>query len=287
MEDTKPSPQLLAHFGICNEVNAKILARVEKGSVPWYRPWTGAGIPRNIYSGKEYQGINVLLLTIAGYEHNAFITYRQLQEIGGKVRKGEHGHLVCHWQYPDANEKAQGKTKGLLRRYLVFNVAQCEDIPDTYLAKVAVPTEFPQCEIIVRSMPNCPTIKHRGKSPRYDVIADCISMPNKRLFDIDEIYYSALFQQLVHSTGHTSRLARECLGNDVARYSLEDLIAVVGTWHLESLTGIVPYELKASTEYIASWLTALKADRWLIFKAASYAQKAVAYILNESSSQKA
>lgn len=278
MEDV--TPQLKAHFDICNEINAKIISYLEKGSVPWHRPWTGAGVPRNLYSGKEYQGINMLLLATTGYERNSFVTYRQIQEIGGKVRKGEHGHLVCHWQYPDINEKKQTKAKGLLRRYLVFNVAQCEDIPEPYLERAEVSSEYPQCDIIISNMPNCPPIKHKGKLPQYDAIEDCITLPKKSSVEIEEIYYSMLFTQLVYSTGHKSRLARENIGDKIARFSLEDFIGAIGTWYLESLTGIVPFEPKANPDYIAGWLSILKTDRWLIFKATSYAYKAVAYILN-------
>lgn len=290
---TEQSPQLKAHYEIRDAVNQKVITALESGSVPWFTPWTATGVPRNIASGREFQGINLLLLSMAGYERNLFITFRQLQEIGGKVKRGEHGHIVCQWKYPDAEEQAAeaegGKAKGLLRRYIVFNEAQCEDIPAQYLAKLEIPTSYPNAKDIIAAMPNAPVIKHKHDTFGYDSEKDIVWMPKKSAFKQEELYYSVLFQQLVHSTAHASRLGRKSLADkkdfSVAEYLLEDLIADLGRWYLDSLIGSYPFVPKANPEYVSRWLDVIKTDPWLLFKAASHAQKSVDYILGKKDSQ--
>lgn len=291
--NTERSPQLQAHFEIRDAVNQKIITALENGTVPWFRPWTASGVPRNIASGREFQGINLLLLSMAGYERNLFITFKQLQEIGGKVKRGEHGHIVCQWKYPDAEEKAAeaegGKAKGLLRRYIVFNEAQCEDIPAQYLAKLEIPTTFPNAEDIIAAMPNAPAVKHKGDRPLYDPAKDTIWMPKRSAFKEEGLYLSILFYQLMLSTGHPSRLARKSFSDkkdfSVVEYLPEDFIADLGRWYFDSLAGTYPLPPMANPEYVKRWIEVIQADPWLVFKAASHAQKAVDYILGRKDSQ--
>lgn len=288
--NTEQSPQLKAHFEIRDAVNQKVIAALGNSNVPWFRPWTAGGVPRNIASGREFQGINILLLSMTGYERNQFITFQQLHEIGGKVKRNEHGHIVCQWKYPKAEERVtegeDAKVKGLLRRYIVFNEAQCENIPAQYLEKLEIPTTFPNAEDIIAAMPNAPAIKHKGDKPMYDPVKDTIWMPKRSAFKEDGLYDSILFYQLVHSTGHPSRLGRKYFTEkkdfSVAEYMPEDFIADLGRWYLDSLVGTYPFPPMANPEYVKRWTDVIKADPWLLFKAANHAQKAVDYILGRN-----
>jgi len=273
-------------------INDKIIEQLNNGTIPWRKPWADAGLPQNIISKKYYRGINMMLLSMEQYEHNLFITYRQLQGIGAKVKKGEKGHMIVYWgQIEDkqegveqAVENRDEKKKSILRYYYVFNIAQCEKIPEQHLPKERETKELPSCESIVAGMPNCPPIRHKENSAFYNFKEDFVNMPKKKSFKKDESYYSTLFHELVHSTGHVSRLNRDTIvnmaefGGEV--YSLEELVAEMGTCYLQSFSGITG-EFTQSAAYIQGWLARLKNDKRFIFQASKMAQKAVDFILNQ------
>ncbi len=284
METTTTSTQnaSAANNNVYGIVNDKIIALLEKGTVPWRQPWHLAGIPCNLLSRRPYTGINLMLLASLGYERNFFITYKQLQSIGGKVIRGEKGHLVCFWG--KSTEENGEKPKPLFRYYWVFNVAQCENIPEDKMP----PTIYRQtvsieaCENIVTNMPNCPTIQYKQHKAFYDPLKDIVNMPKQKTFESDEAYYSTLFHELVHSTGHRNRLNRPDLiqmsefGSEP--YSHEELVAEMGTCYLQSCVGIES-QIEQSAAYIQNWLQVLKNDKKFIFTASAQAQKATDYIL--------
>ncbi len=272
-------------------VTNRIIEQLNKGTVPWRKPWADGGLPKNIISGNHYRGINLMLLAMEGFEHNLFLSFKQVHDIGGKVKKGEKGLMVVYWNKVDSkeevavqtNESTEQKKKSILRYYYVFNIAQCENIPEKYLPATRETKEIVPCEAIVKGMPLCPPIRHKENQAFYNFKEDFVNMPKKRSFKKDESYYSTLFHELVHSTGHESRLKRDTLmqmaefGGEV--YSFEELIAEIGTCYLQSHAGISS-EFQQSAAYINGWLGKLKNDKRLIFQAASAAQKAVNYILN-------
>ncbi len=272
-------------------INEKIIEQLNKGTIPWRKPWNDGGLPQNLITKNYYHGINLILLLMEGFEHNQFISFNQLHTIGGKVKKGEKGHLVVYWNMVDKRkdeakqtvENTEEKKKSVLRYYYVFNIAQCENIPDKYLPPVREAKELPSCEEIVNTMPKCPPIKHKEQSAYYNPKDDFVNMPKKRSFKTDASYYSTLFHELVHSTGHESRLNRKTLaqmaefGSEI--YSQEELVAEMGTCYLQSFAGITS-EFQHSAAYIHGWLSKLKNDKLFIFQAASAAQKAVNFILN-------
>ena len=274
-------------YGIINE---RLIEQLNKGTVPWQRPWHTGGIPRNMITGRSYRGINLMLLAMEDYEDNQFITFQQLGEIKAKVKKGEKGHMIVYWnqkpkeeaQEAEAEPSAQ-KPKMVLRYYYVFNVSQCENIPEKYLPVARETIEQPSCESIVTGMPQCPPIRHKEQSAFYNVKDDFVNMPKKRSFKSDDAYYSTLFHELVHSTGHESRLNRKTI-SEMAEfggeaYSQEELIAEIGTCYLQSHAGITS-QFQQSAAYIQGWLRKLKNDKRFIFFAASAAQKATDFILN-------
>ena len=272
-------------------INDKIIEQLNNGTVPWRKPWTDAGVPKNIISGRNYRGINMMLLAMEGYEHNLFLSFKQVHDIGGKVKKGEKGLVVVYWNTVNAKQDAtaqneenkEQKKNHILRFYYVFNIAQCENIPEKYLPKERETNELPPCEAIVKSMPLCPPIKHKENAAFYNFKEDFVNMPKKRSFKNDESYFSVLFHELVHSSGHESRLNRETIvqmaefGGEA--YSQEELVAEIGTCYLQSFAGITG-EFQQSAAYIQGWLGKLKNDKRFIFQASKAAQKAVDYILN-------
>jgi len=272
-------------------VTNQIIDHLEKGTVPWKQPWTKKGLPRNLVTRKSYRGINVWLLNSLNYEENMFLTYNQVRDLGGKVRKGEKAHLVVFWKWIDkkseqSTEKDTSKKIPLLRYFQVFNIAQCIDIPQRHLPVIITNPNNPIeiCEAIVESMPNAPVIRHMGDEAYYQPFFDLVNMPSIARFVNSETYYSTLFHELIHSTGHKSRLNRKEIQTDVTNradaYSLEELTAEIGACYLNSFAGIGGLDFANHIAYIQGWLKRLHDDKRLIVYASAQAQRAADYILN-------
>jgi antirestriction protein ArdC len=275
-------------------ITARITDQLANGTVPWHRPWKSggpAGAPRNLSSGKPYRGVNVFLLSSLGYTSPYFVTYRQAVERGGHVRKGEHGAPVVFWKWlettaPEGDGSAADR-RAMLRYYTVFNVSQCDglDAPavPTMAADVA-PIE--SAERIVAAMLDAPGIVHGGDRACYSPTFDRVAMPARTTFDGPEAYYSTLFHELTHSTGHASRLNRPTLMDlcpfGSTNYSKEELVAEMGAAYLCAFSGIENRTIDNSAAYIASWLRRLKDDTRLVVHAAAQAQRAVDFIMGTS-----
>jgi antirestriction protein ArdC len=271
-------------------VTGKIIEQLEKGTVPWRKPWADSGVPKNLLSKRAYRGVNLLLLSSLGYEQNYFVTSKQLKEIDGSIKPDEKPHLVVYWNFAEkepaeAEKEEKAKKKApFLRYYTVYNVAQCAGIPPELMpATGREPNPIPACESVVKEMSQRPDIRHKEASAFYDCLEDYVNMPKQKTFESDESYYSTLFHELVHSTGHHTRLNRMGLvqmtefGSEP--YSQEELVAEIGTCYLQSLTGITS-EFDNSAAYIQGWLKKLNSDKHFIVTAASHAQKAIDFILN-------
>lgn len=272
-------------------VTNRIIELLEAGTVPWQKPWTETGVPMNLISKRPYRGINLWLLLSLNYERNFYLTWDQLKKVGGSVNKDEHGHVVVFWknvkkQQEELDTDGNAKTVPMLRYYKVFNIAQCRDIPKdlipVLLKEELEPME--ECEAIIKTMPDCPVIKHKEDKAFYHVVEDYINMPKKKSFKNIEAYYSTLFHELVHSTGAEKRLSRKTITemNEFGSepYSIEELIAELGSAYLNSFTGILDKEIENSVAYIQGWLAKLKGDKRFIVSASGQAQRAVDLILN-------
>jgi antirestriction protein ArdC len=148
-------------------VTERILAELEKGQVPWRKPWRALP-PANLISKKPYRGINTFLLALAGYGSQYWLTYRQAQALGGNVRKGEHGTKIVFWKFDKyetetADGEAEERTSAFLRYYTVFNLEQCDGLK----ALLALPPTRPieSAEAIVAGMPNPPAFGRRFRRP--------------------------------------------------------------------------------------------------------------------------
>lgn len=271
-------------------VTNRIIELLEKGTIPWRKPWLPNGMPKNLISQRPYTGINTMLLNSLDFSKNYFLTWHQLQEIGGHIKRGEKGSFIV---FQSKNEKEVQKNgeitiekRSILRYYYVYNVEQCLNLPRKYTEVTKIPTEIidKSCEKIVQGMPLCPTIYYRGNEAYYMPKHDYINMPKLDYFDSMASFYGVLFHELIHSTGALKRLARKSVcentdyGNEL--YSLEELIAEIGSCYLTSIGGVGISNLQNSAAYIKGWLSVLENDKRFIVKAASKAQRAVEYILN-------
>ncbi len=269
-------------------ITNRIIEKLEAGVIPWHKPWHSIeGMPKNLISKKEYWGINVFLLAMQRYESPYWLSFKQAQELGGNVRKDEKGTPVVFWNWINqVDDEGTEKNIPFMRYYIVYNIAQCENIdPGKVPASLPVHNNFDliaECETMMAGMPNCPAIQQGKQRASYNPLSDIVSMPRFGSFDSAEAFYSTLFHELIHSTGHESRLNR--LNINVSRfgddeYSKEELVAEMGAAFLCGFAGIENITLNNSAAYIQGWLKALKDDKRLVIVAAAQAQKAADYIL--------
>jgi antirestriction protein ArdC len=294
----KPSPAAAEpRANLYDEVTARIVAELEAGRIPWVQPWgkvggTGPGLPRNALTARNYSGVNVLILWGAviahGYPSQSWLTFRQAQDAGGAVRKGEHGTTVVYADrfVPEA-EKARAARDGgdakavpFLKRFTVFNVAQCEGLRPGLAAD---PAPLPEREIVplAEAVIAASGVDFRvgGDKAFYVPSLDFVQVPPQPAFFEQINYYRTCLHELTHATGHASRLSRDLTNAFGSKdYAREELIAEMGSAFLCAALGIVPTVRHA--DYLASWLAVLREDNRAIFRAASAASKATDWILS-------
>lgn len=287
---------------IYQQVTDRIITQLQQGVVPWKSPYfSKVGFPRNFSTGKPYQGINVFLLGSLRFTSPYFLTFIQAKELCGHVRKGERGSLVVKYgtytkpedDAPEAEDEAE--TRRFLKGYTVFHASQIDGIefpqPEN-LPDLSMTEKTASAREIIAAMPTAPAIHEGSAVPCYRPSTDSVHMPERGFFETQEAYYSTLFHELAHSTGHASRLARKSLleskgidaAGDTARriYAEEELVAEMGASFLSAHAGLIEDEIGNSAAYLQSWIDALKGKdaKGMIIRAASQAQKAANYILN-------
>jgi len=268
-------------------VTDRIIRILEQGVIPWQKPWN-ANIPRNI-TGRAYNGVNLLLLASASYRCPIWATFKQISDRGGYVKAGEKSTPVVFWkrtektvevENDDGEVEVTTETKWMLRYYNVFNLEQTTLKVEDYW-NPETQQEIRTAEGIIKEMPNPPRIEHGGNRAFYRASEDLVRVPEKRQFVNMNEYYSTMFHELVHSTGHVSRLNRKAVGNSFfgsEEYSKEELVAEIGSVFLCAQAGVKKV-IKNQAAYIRSWLQALRNDKRMIVVASSQAQKAADYIL--------
>lgn len=271
-------------------INSRIMELLEQGTVPWRKPWNAeSNMPKNLISRKDYRGVNVFLLSCMPY----WLTFKQVQDRGGYVRKGEKSTPVVFWKWidkkdADTQDDEITSTKGkvpMLRYYSVFNLDQVEGIkapePKEVIAEF---NPIQKAEEIIATMPLRPDIRYGGNRAYYSPSNDYIQLPHQHIFQSPEEYYSTAFHELAHATGHSSRVGRKSIlepsyfGSH--EYSKEELVAEMGAAFLCGHAGIENRTIGNSAAYIQGWLRKLKDDRTLLIHAAAQAQKAADFILN-------
>ena len=278
------------------KITARIVSALREGVVPWHQPWNAAqGRPRNLISGTPYRGINVWLLSGQG-GCPFWLTYRQAVQIGGHVKKGAKGQTVIFWKFLARQGGEQDSKRGgyaMARAYTVFNAAQCA-LPPAWAARAQrgvlemdPAQKIAACEQIVAEMPGRPAITHGGDAAFYRQSVDQVTMPAPDSFEAPELYYSILFHELTHSTGHAARLNRATLVDALrfgdTNYSKEELVAEMGAAFLCGVAGIENRTIDGSAGYVHGWLKKLSNDTRLLVQAASQAQRAADYILGMES----
>lgn len=278
-----------------DEVTAKIISQLEAGIFPWVQPWSSAAarpsLPRNAVSGRPYSGINVLILWGAviegGYPSQDWLTFRQALGAGGCVRKGERGQTVFYAdKFIPKGEREQGPSEGdtpraipFLKRFVVFNAAQCDGLPERL---TVAPTPLPereqheQAEALIAA--SGADFRIGGPEAFYVPALDYVQVPPQPAFAEQIDYYRTALHELGHWTGHKSRLDRDQSGRfGTPAYAREELCAEMASAFLCAALGIVPTVRHA--DYLAHWLTVLRTDNRAIFKAASQASKAADFLL--------
>lgn len=277
---------------VYERVTQRIVEALEQGTIPWRRTWSRAGgLPRNLVSGREYRGVNLLLLALSGYEQPLFLTFKQAQDWGGHVRKGEHGIPIVFWNWWDREDASTGETERIpfLKSFTVFNVEQCELdsrlIPILAAQHVRDFQPIGACERVLADMPQRPAIHEGEGGAFYRPSTDSVHLPARSRFESDEAFYAVAFHELAHATGHASRLNREGI-TDVAPfgtpiYSREELVAELCSAFVCGHTGIDSPAVEANAAaYLDGWLKVLRSDSKLVISAAAQAQRAADFILN-------
>jgi antirestriction protein ArdC len=272
------------------EVSTRIVAELERGAAPWIKPWSataGMNTPCNAATNRPYSGCNVVLLWMAanaGYRTPRYLTFKQALDLGGNVRKGEHGtkvYFVKQLQVADRNGE-EGKTRivPMMREYTVFNVDQCEGLPDRVLTLGEVKarnTDQRDATIDEFLGSSGVEIREGMGEAYYRPGADFISLPRFEAFKSAATFYATAFHELGHATGHKSRLDRDLRGRFGEKaYAAEELIAELCAAFLcaeFSLDG----ELRHAG-YIQSWIGLLKTACRAFFTACSKAQAAADYL---------
>lgn len=274
-------------FDIYAAVTDRIIHQMERGIIPWQKPW--GGMEGGAYSGstgKPYSLLNQMLLSRPG----AYYTFSQIQKMGGNVRKGEKSSLIVFWkQIPFKEQDSQtGEIKTtvvpMLRYYSVFHIDQCDGITAPATEPKAM-HNCPEAESIVNEYlrrSGVELIQRISDEAYYSPSRDCVVLPMPEQFKSTEERFSTTFHELAHSTGHQSRLNRlratAHFGNE--SYSKEELVAEITAAALMNHTGLeTKGTFQNSAAYIQSWLSALKNDKRLIVAASGAASKAFDYIV--------
>jgi antirestriction protein ArdC len=218
-------------------INKRILELLEQGTVPWKKPWNGVdSMPRNLVSKREYQGINLFLLNAMPFDSPYWLTFKQVVESGGNLRKGEKSTQIIFWKWLDRKDDDFDENKGkipMLRYYNVFNLDQTEGIKSPEHAQpVKEINPIEKAEEVITGMPMRPDIRYGGNRAYYSPVLDYVQIPNRESFNTEEDYYCTCFHELTHATGHMNRLGRKSIlepsyfGSH--EYSKEELVAEMG-----------------------------------------------------------
>lgn len=273
-------------------VTAKIVAALERGVIPWRKPWQGSSsLPCNALSKRAYHGINLLLLGLAPYRDHRWLTFRQAGEVGGHVGPGERSAIAIFWkrweikQVDGLTGQRKRETIPLLRQYHLFNVEQCVglDLPPLELVdRLEAHDRIQHAESLARSMPNPPRIGEGGNSAYYRPVDDVVQVPPIGAFLTPDAYYATLFHELGHATGHEKRLNRPGVTAVIqfgsGDYSREELIAELTSAFCCAALGLDNSLTDDAASYIQGWLKRLRGDPKVVIAASTQGQRAADYI---------
>lgn len=282
-------------FDIYAAITDRIIDALEAGTIPWRKPWKGGCRYAISHStGKPYSLLNQLLL---GERPGEYLTWKQIHDEGGRVKKGAESQFVVFWKWlekEDEDDPEQTRKIPFLRYFNVFHIDDCEGIEPKYAAETFEPSALDPIqhaeEVFQDYLSRTGVTFRQSFMDRafYRPSDDSINLPQLEQFESAAEYYSTLFHETTHSTGHPARLNRlESCGFGSDAYSKEELVAEIGAATILSTLGIeTDSSFANSAAYIENWLTVLKNDKRFIVSAAGRAEKAVRLILNEQPAEK-
>jgi antirestriction protein ArdC len=270
-------------------VTRRIVEELEHGTAPWVKPWTtgaGSGLPYNAVSQYAYRGVNVLLLWMAaaerGYRSPAWLTFRQAQDLGGHVRKGEKAERIVYTAtfakttVDEETGEELDRDIPFLKWHAVFNLDQVERLPDhLYRRPEPLAETIGRAEAFLRALGA--DVRYGGDRAFYRPEGDFIGLPDPGAFESAGHYYATSLHEHGHWTAHPKRLARDLSGRfGLSAYAAEELVAELAAAFLCAHLSI-PGRLRHA-EYIGAWLTLLHEDRRAVFTAAAKATQAAEYL---------
>lgn len=270
-------------------ITSTIMTALKQGVVPWRKPWhVQSNAPVNAVSNKSYRGVNVFLLGLSQFRDHRWLTLKQAGDLGGRVREGQRATLVVfwkHWEPKEPDPDASSRRIPILRYYHVFNVEQCEGLtlPSLHAAKPLQEHErIERADLLVRHMPDPPTIREQGNSAWYRPSDDLVQIPPLASFESADGFYGTLFHELGHATGHHKRLNRNGVTGEIrfesSDYSKEELVAELTAAFCCATVSLDNSLIGDAASYINGWLKALQNDPKAVVIAAAQAQKAADYI---------
>jgi antirestriction protein ArdC len=279
-----------------SRITDQIIQALEADIRPWIQPWCAGHAAGSItrplrHNRQPYRGINVIMLwlraSLSGYECPFWMTYRQGQELGGHIRRGEKGSTVV---YSDTITRLSTDLYGqeteeqipFLKAYTVFNAEQLDGLPASFFEPAERPlTPMERIEGADRFVERTgASISYGNSEAYYSPTTDRIAMPNPDWFADADSFYSTLLHELTHWTQHRSRLDRD-LGRKRfgdAGYAMEELVAELGAAFLCADLGITTEVRVDHAAYIGTWLQVLRKDRKAVFSAAALAERATQYL---------
>jgi antirestriction protein ArdC len=284
---------------VYERVTNAVIEALEAGVVPWDKPWKNiGGVPRNLNSGRPYRGMNIFMTAMTamskGYGDARWATFNGIKKAGGSVRKGEKGTLVILWK-PIEKKDASGDVIDkflILKGYTVFNVEQADfpnGVPsDGTETELRAHDENAAAEAIIADYTEREnlTLTRGGNSAHYTPALDSVALPTPEQFVSGEAFYAIAFHELVHSTGHKTRLDRKLsTGFGGEDYAAEELVAELGASMISAVAG-TDSPIERSASYIASWLRVLRDDKKFVVQAAAKAQRAADLILGTKFDEK-
>jgi len=283
---------------VCQEITNNLIASLEKGVLPWRMDWDAsgaAGIPSNAVTGNNYNGMNVLNLWVSaaenGFGSSKWLTYKQAQEAGGQVRKGEKSTVAIFYKTIEVDSREQVDENGnpvkenipMLKSFRLFNLDQIDGLEHLKEGVNRPRYEFSPIqagEQLLAAAREHLTVHESGAQAFYRPSTDEITMPERDRFPEEEKFYAVFAHEFTHATKHKTRCDRKPYSeNHKTAYAFEELVAEIGSLFAAAHIGM-PQPVANHDSYIASWLEALKNDKRLIFKAAAQAQQAADWMLD-------
>ncbi len=293
----------MSQSNIYQMITDRIIAQMQQGVIPWRKPWHSINndnpeqVAVSHETGRPYSLLNQFLVGGPG----EYISFSQIQKQGGRIRRGEKSRMVVFWTQLvkedsddlDTDGKPKRKVIPYLKYYNVWNIGQCEGISArwTKAADASAEPKVKPAEAIVDgylAQPSHPKLTlMAGDRAFYRPSADEVVVPLLSQYDSADEYYSTLFHELGHSTGHKDRLNRKGIADITFfgdhEYSKEELVAEITAAMLVAQAGLsAERAFKNSIAYLQSWLRALKDDPKMIVWAAGKAEAAARYILGDS-----